>query len=167
MPKLRLTLLLLCAVACSDPLVPAPGAHYVLRSLNGRPVPTTMTSLQPVDSQFDAYAESQLHILSDSSLTFGLWITTVTLHSDGTRTETPLGCWKDFPYDYRRHADTLFLTEAYPFANRPPVNAYMLIKGEQLVDERVALDGPVTLRYARGDSITTPCGLAAPAIRAP
>lgn len=149
--------LLLSAIGCGDPFGPRVGAQYALRSINDRPLPTSLSVAPPTDSLFTAYAGAQYRVVSDSIIAYDLREELVWHHADGSVTSAPATCWDNFPYRYTRKGHALLLAPTAVVAVPPPPAPVIRFTDGELLADLTTPDGMIRLRFELDDSRSEPC----------
>jgi hypothetical protein len=146
-------------LACGDdgPLVPGTGATYRLRSINGRPLPTTYSSGPVSDSMFLAWTADQYRVLSDSVILHDVYLVWTQVNPDGSVTYPAWGCWENFPYLYRQRGDSLILTSLAPTIPGPPTPSALHLRTDHLLELGTDSIGPIRLRYEPAAPIAQIC----------
>ena len=150
-------IVLLLVTGCGDSFGPRVGSQYVLRSINGRALPTSPTVAPPTDTLFTVYSEAQYRVVSDSIIAYDLRVDLISRHADGSTQSVPATCWDNFPYLYTRQGDSLILIPHHPGTPPPPAPTIRLSDGALLatLDTR---EGRIQMRFELDDRPTQPCG---------
>ena len=149
--------MLLSQTACGDAFGPRVGSQYALRSINGRPLPTTLSAGPPADSQFAVYREARYRVVSDSIISYDLRVDLITRHPDGSITSLAANCWDNYPYRYTRLGEALLLAPATRGAVPPPPTPTIHFKDGDLVAELDSPAGIIQLRFELDDQRSEPC----------
>ena len=149
--------MLLGLAACSDSFGPRVGSQYALRTINDRPLPTSLSVGPPTDSLFTAYAGAQYRVVSDSIIAYDLREVLVWRHADGSQTSAPATCWDNFPFRYTRQGDALLLAPTVVAAVPPPPAPGIRFTNGELLAELTTPDGVIRLRFELDDSRSEPC----------
>ena len=149
--------ILLTLMGCSDSFGPRVGSQYALRSINDRPLPTSLSVGPPADSLFTAYAAAQYRVVSDSIIAYDLREELVWRHADGSLTTAPATCWGNFPYRYTRQGDALLLAPTAVAAVPPPPAPVIRFANGELLAELTTPDGVIRLRFQLDDRRSEPC----------
>jgi hypothetical protein len=148
---------LLTLIGCSDSFGPRVGSQYALRSINDRPLPTSLSVGPPTDSLFTAYAAAQYRVVSDSIIAYDLREELVWRHADGSLTAAPATCWDNFPYRYSRQGEALLLAPTTVAAVPPPPIPVIRFADGELLADLTTPDGVIRLRFQLDDSRSEPC----------
>ncbi len=149
--------ILLTLMGCSDSFGPRVGSQYALRSINHRPLPTSLSVKPPTNSLFTAYAAAQYRVVSDSIIAYDLREELVWRHADGSVTSAPATCWDNFPYRYTREGDALRLAPTTVAAVPPPPAPIIRFTDGELLADLTTPDGVIRLRFELDDSRSEPC----------
>ena len=150
-------IMLLGLTACSDSFGPRVGSQYALRSINDRPLPTSLSVRPPTDSLFTAYAGAQYRVVSDSIIAYDLREELVWRHADGSLTSAPATCWDNFPYRYTRRGNALLLAPTAVAAVPPPPAPVIRFTDGELLADLTTPDGVIRLRFELDDRRSEPC----------
>lgn len=149
--------MLLTVLGCGDSFGPRVGSQYALRSINGRPLPTSFSVAPPTDSLFTVYSGAQYRVISDSIIAYDLREDLLWRHADGSTTSSPAACWDNYPYRFTRQGDSLFLVPTVIAAVPPPPAPIIRFRDGDLLAELATRNGSIRLRFELDDSRSQPC----------
>jgi hypothetical protein len=146
-------------LSCGDIAAPRVGFPYVLKTVNGAALPTTLFPQLPPDTSYAAVLAEEVVFTSDTLFLFSRWYARAHVQQDGSTVYNLTQCWHNYSFNYRLRGDTVVTGSASLVEPNPPYPpSIFLLRSDALIAPYDFQGASNEYRYTFGQTVTLKCG---------